>query len=334
MEGLNERCKGAIVGAWVGDALGAYLEFRHGITQADVEKALSLPGGGMHKVGPGQVTDDGELTCALIHGLLKGKGTYNLNRIAAEYGKWIASRPFDLGNTIRKSLPRASNLSQHQAEMVRRAARTSQSQSNGGLMRASPLAVFLRHLSPQEVIQAVREEAVLTHTDSTIVSACCFYVLLIVNLINAHDPRSSYLQAKEAISSFCNPEFFEWLEMIEAESCNLPVNRNSGWGKIALVYSVRFLLEGKSFEEAMRSILIEGGDTDTNACILGALIGAARGLSGIPAEYTEKVLTWEPKKGGIKRPSCLRPSVCFSLIEELIGIAPESLKLKGSQAEY
>lgn len=47
-----------------------------------------MPGGGVHKVGPGQITDDGELSISLAKGLINGKGKLNLNLIAIEYGKW------------------------------------------------------------------------------------------------------------------------------------------------------------------------------------------------------------------------------------------------------
>ena len=50
------------MGAFVGDAAGAFLEFsRHTITQKDVEKALTFPGGGCFNVRPGQITDDSEM---------------------------------------------------------------------------------------------------------------------------------------------------------------------------------------------------------------------------------------------------------------------------------
>ena len=39
--------KGCIIGAFVGDAAGAVLEFKSSIKQVDVEKALTFPGGGV-----------------------------------------------------------------------------------------------------------------------------------------------------------------------------------------------------------------------------------------------------------------------------------------------
>jgi hypothetical protein len=41
-----------------------------------------MEGGGIHKVGSGQITDDGELSLSLGRGLLKGNGKLDLNLIA------------------------------------------------------------------------------------------------------------------------------------------------------------------------------------------------------------------------------------------------------------
>ena len=58
-----------------------------------------MPGGGAHNVGPGQITDDGELTMSLLHGLVSGKGKLNCNEIVRFYAQWIKSKPFDIGAT-------------------------------------------------------------------------------------------------------------------------------------------------------------------------------------------------------------------------------------------
>ena len=58
-----------------------------------------------------------------------------------------------------------------------------------------------------------------------------------------------------------------------------------GWLRHGFVMAYYFLLRltnecnyGYAIKEAIR----QGGDTDTNACIVGGLIGAAVGSDGIP----------------------------------------------------
>ena len=43
--------------------------------------------------------------------------------------------------------------------------------------------------------------------------------------------------------------------------------------------------EGLGFEEGLRYVVGLGGDTDTNAAVAGALLGAAHGPEDIPAEW-------------------------------------------------
>ncbi len=58
------------MGAFVGDAAGAVLEFyNREITERDVEWALTLSGGGENEMGPGQITDDSEMAMCIMHGL-------------------------------------------------------------------------------------------------------------------------------------------------------------------------------------------------------------------------------------------------------------------------
>ena len=47
---------GAVLGAAVGDAAGAYLEFAGRPDAAAVATALSMPGGGVWRLSPGQVS--------------------------------------------------------------------------------------------------------------------------------------------------------------------------------------------------------------------------------------------------------------------------------------
>ncbi len=45
--------------------------------------------------------------------------------------------------------------------------------------------------------------------------------------------------------------------------------------------------EGRGFEEGLRHVVGLGGDTDTNAAVAGALLGAAHGVDAIPPAWIE-----------------------------------------------
>ena len=55
---------------------------------------------------------------------------------------------------------------------------------------------------------------------------------------------------------------------------------------LSLQAAVAVLRSGLDFRRGLLWILRQGGDTDTNAAIAGALLGARDGFSAIPAEWT------------------------------------------------
>lgn len=81
--------------------------------------------------------------------------------------------------------------------------------------------------------------------------------------------------------------------------------RMAGWLRWAFVLSFYHLRRGSSYEAAIRDTLLRGGDTDTNAAIVGTLIGARWGIQGIPSYMLLPVQTAE--KPRIRRPEWLIP---------------------------
>jgi len=59
----------------------------------------------------------------------------------------------------------------------------------------------------------------------------------------------------------------------------VPVQKCSGWVRVALSYAVHFLIKGISFRESIKWIVSQKGDPDTNACIMGGLLGAYYGIT-------------------------------------------------------
>ena len=82
-----------------------------------------------------------------------------------------------------------------------------------------------------------------------------------------------------------------WAEMKDG---NLPdAKKNIGWIKIAFIYAADYLNSERSFEQSMKDILLLGGDTDTNAAIVGGIIGASEGFSNLPQDWIEAVMKSE-----------------------------------------
>lgn len=86
----QKRAMGCVLGAFVGDAAGAVLEFigHKNINETSVAEAMKMPGGGVFKVGPGQITDDSEMAMCLLHAAYDDHEHLNLDKIAENFGKW------------------------------------------------------------------------------------------------------------------------------------------------------------------------------------------------------------------------------------------------------
>lgn len=120
---MRNYIKGALWGAVLGDVIGAHLEFDKDVNKDKIRNAFKIVGGGKHHLEAGQPTDDSELNFSVLKGLMSGKGSLNLNLIAMEMGNWFLSKPIDIGNTIRNSVPKACNMKVHQAHLCRKGAR-------------------------------------------------------------------------------------------------------------------------------------------------------------------------------------------------------------------
>jgi len=55
-----------------------------------------------------------------------------------------------------------------------------------------------------------------------------------------------------------------------------------GHVRIAFYDAFNSLLSDMKYEDYIKSIIKRGGDTDTNACIAGAMIGCAVGFNNLP----------------------------------------------------
>jgi ADP-ribosyl-[dinitrogen reductase] hydrolase len=103
-ESLKDAALGGVIGACVGDAAGATLEFIHRQpTLTEVVTAMAMPGGGKLRVVPGQITDDSKLGLCLARSLAQSQ-EFKIEVIAQSYADWIRSNPFDIGRTSRCSL--------------------------------------------------------------------------------------------------------------------------------------------------------------------------------------------------------------------------------------
>lgn len=285
---------GAVLGALIGDAAGATLEFLgRQPTAVEVEQALGMCGGGIWNTAPGQITDDGELTLALLQ-TLAGQPRYDVNRAARAYRLWYLSDPFDIGNATANALEDGDPDSPGLAELIARRASmfNSESKANGSLMRATPLGVWSARVSVEEAVDAARADARLTHPNPSCQWSTAAYVVAIRHLtLNADDHRGAFEAARSILPTGEGDEVRGWLE--DAEAGQLPpFHPQAGFVKIAFTHAFHHLLRCTPHVQGLRETLSGGGDTDTNACIVGGLLGALWGERGLAGEMRKAVMGW------------------------------------------
>lgn len=279
---------------------------------------LPMVGGGVYGLYPGQITDDTELAMKLAKAILES-GTINSDRIAKNYNDWYRSKPFDIGNATRNSVVHKN--SKDMMEAARKMNIRSLSEygddnlSNGMLMRLTPLAVtiagFIHGYEHKEcngkginwhknselfekIVRIVKADTLLTHYSNEAVNYAVAYVVLIASAIL----HGRLFEGTYMLQNSGHRKVGGWHEIFAAGIDSNPNLAHDPKVKIGdvrigfqLAVSYGTLIEKRKID--VRTALIDtiklGGDTDTNACIVGGLIGAISGINAIPGEWTDAV---------------------------------------------
>jgi ADP-ribosylglycohydrolase len=302
-----------VLGALIGDAAGGVLEFMGRPPKPkEAENALDwMPGGGVLSLAPGQFTDDGEMTVTLLQTLCNTQGAYRPDLVAQAYCQWEGSEPFDIGMATRSALRVDRDRRQvHKGLAVlvqaQAANNNADSKANGSLMRATPLGIAACGCSIEEAIEMAEADAAMTHPNPTCISATTAYVMalrhLILNASEVNRVKGAIKAASDYLNSDSKPhkvgrlEVSEWLE--DALHGRLPAAfPQAGFVRYAFTYAFYYLAQESKFDESIYRTLLEGGDTDTNACIVGGLVGAYGGLGSLPQYALGIVLKCNTSEG-------------------------------------
>jgi ADP-ribosylglycohydrolase len=300
-----DRARGCLLGQFAGDSLGGLVEFRDAedIRARYPGGVRELADGGSWNTIAGQPTDDSELALMLARSLVE-RGAFDDDAVARAYGHWYASGPFDCGGTIARAASMASRVAANHAATARKYANT-ESQANGALMRLSPLGVFGHALRPEQVAELARRDATVTHPHAVCQDANAVFAVTIAWAISRGGTAAELFDfaVQWADSARLHPDVLADLTAA-ANSPPMDFSANMGWVRIALRNAFYRLRHAASLEEGVVETVMCGGDTDTNAAIAGALLGAVYGESAVPRQWREVVLNCRPAAGvaGVRRP--------------------------------
>ncbi|MDQ7825699.1 MAG: inositol monophosphatase family protein [Candidatus Eremiobacteraeota bacterium] len=303
--GILARAQGCLLGQLAGDSLGSLVEFMspEDIRDAYPQGVRVLHNGGTFHTIAGQPTDDSEMALMLARTLVK-RGTYDPDETAKAYVYWHDSGPFDMGTTTRWALSALKSSTGEKALSVASREAFRDSQANGSLMRVSPLGIWGWDLAPEELAACARQDSSLTHQNQVCQDACAVFTVAIARAIAAGGGAEEVYRFAEGFAekNACAPV----LETLRNAAKEPPkdLTKQMGWVLLAFQNAFYQLLHAENMEEGVVDTVMRGGDTDTNAAIAGALLGALYGRSAVPLQWRQMVLSCRPIAGmeGVLRP--------------------------------
>ena len=275
MTDQRERAIGSILGLAIGDALGAPFEFRRRSAIPDPLPAFELRWMGMP---PGTWTDDTAMARNLWRSLVEREGALDLSDVLARHVAWLATGPPDVGNQTSLALREGA-----EAVFERRGPEVSA--GNGSVMYCAPLGA-VRAGEPERLFEEAPGLSRLTHWDGRCQTACLAVTLAAAELVRGDPAERAVVNAVEAVADREGGEELEYL-VGEAGRARPIDGPDQGFTLFTAGLALQVAGEQRGFEDGLRRVVALGGDTDTNAAVAGALLGAAGGLDAIPTAWLD-----------------------------------------------
>ncbi|MBQ4635033.1 MAG: ADP-ribosylglycohydrolase family protein [Akkermansia sp.] len=280
---IKNKIAAAWAGLMIGDALGAPAEFCYH------EDIMAKYPAGLQDMVPGfcictdrqagVVTDDTQMAYCLHMALLDANG-WNRETALKRYSEWLATDPPDIGEATYDALTGNPNP---------------ESQGNGALMRVLPIALWAATHPDFDWQTAAREDAAITHPHPICGEANMVFVHALLTAMQPDVPAEEI--------------FFSTLEFADAQHLSAELRQTLlaatsrpdydgeyiGWVRVALQGAFYQLLRATSFRKTMVDVVSAGGDTDTNAAITGALLGAWKGIDCLERSWLAAVRAANPR---------------------------------------
>jgi ADP-ribosylglycohydrolase len=279
---LRDRAVGSVLGLAIGDALGAPFEFRRAHEIPDPIPAFELPWNGLP---PGTTTDDTAMARNLVRSLLD-TGELDTADVLRRHLEWLASGPPDVGTLTRRVLTRVAEGAPDAAREYVERRGPEVSAGNGSVMYCPPLGVA-HAFRPRELYERAPALSAITHWDERCRTACLAVTLVTAALVRGEAPRAAVIAGLAAIG---DREGSEELEHLVGSAGDVRPIDGPDRGFVLFTAGVALgTAEAPSFEAGLRRVVALGGDTDTNAAVSGALLGAVHGRTGLPSAWLERL---------------------------------------------
>ena len=278
---LADRVVGSCLGLPLGDALGAPFEFLRARNVPDPVPALERP---WLEQPPGSTTDDTALARNLMTSLA-ARGGFDPVDLVERHLAWFRSDPPDVG-TITGRVLRRVDLGEDAAAVARdvwEQRGPEVSAGNGSVKYCAPLGLAYAN-RPGELFELAPALSALTHFDGRCRTAVLAVTLAVAALVRAEPAEEAARSALEAVAAHEGGEELEYL--VEAAGSPRPIDGpDQGFCLFTAGIAFQALVRGGNAEAELRRVVSLGGDTDTNAAVAGALLGARDGVAGLPSAW-------------------------------------------------
>ena len=273
----SDAARGALLGTFVGDALGMPYEGRspEGLPER-VEMVEA-------RLGRGTYTDDTQMMIALAESLLD-RGRVDPEPLARAFlAAHQPERGYGGGTLAVFDLWRAGVPVQEAAGR----AVAGGSYGNGAAMRVAPVGVLFAD-DPERLRAEAERSATLTHAHPLGVDACVVQAAAVGAAVRGDEilPAAGSAAATEALSEALErvADLLEGSRVSPAQAAATLGSSSTGPESVPLaVYAAL----AHPFAEAVAFAVRCGGDTDTVAAMAGAIAGGRDGAGAIPARWLE-----------------------------------------------
>jgi poly(ADP-ribose) glycohydrolase ARH3 len=271
-----DRARGALLGTFVGDALGMPFE---GLPHTEVPVVVEMVAA---RRGRGTYTDDTQMMIALAESLIERGGVDEQHLARAFQEGYDPDRGYG-GGTRRVFELWASGtpIASAAAEIFDGQG----SRGNGAAMRVAPVAVLFSE-DPERLVAEATRSARITHSHPVGVDGAVVQAAAIGAALRGEDILEAARCAAHTVEM--SDGLRDVGELLATHSDRVGVRAQLGCSSDAresVCAAIYAALAHPTFEPAVRFAVRLGGDTDTIAAMTGAIFAARHGAGSIPQRW-------------------------------------------------
>jgi ADP-ribosyl-[dinitrogen reductase] hydrolase len=282
---IDERVVGSALGLALGDALGAPFEFLRARNIPEPIPALERP---WLSEPPGSTTDDTAMARNLMRSL-GACGRFDPADVLERHLEWFRSDPPDVGTLTGRVLRRiaAGEDPAAAAQTIWNERGPEVSAGNGSVMYCAPLGLAYAN-RPEDLLELAPLLSALTHVDGRCRTAVTAVSLGAAALVRGEPASDAARAALSAVEDLEGGEELEFLVEVVGGSRAID-GPDQGFCLFTAGAAFQALARPGDVETELRRVVSLGGDTDTNAAVAGALLGARDGVRGLPSGWLDRL---------------------------------------------